>query len=72
MSLEYLGYLRLYTNRAFVGGTLVKKALEGCHLEAVVLMLPQFIDRPLPILVGAFCLGVSPKKNRPPGQFWRQ
>ncbi len=57
---------------AFVGGTLVKKALAGCRLEAVVLVLPQFIDRPLPILVGAFCMGASPKKNGPLRQFWRQ
>jgi hypothetical protein len=57
---------------AFMGGTLVKKALAGCHLEAVVLVLPQFIDRPLPILVGAFHVGASPKKNGPPRRFWRQ
>jgi hypothetical protein len=57
---------------AFVGGTLVKKALAGCRLEAVALVLPQFVDRPLPILVGAFHTGASPKKNGPPGQFWRQ
>ncbi len=56
----------------FVGGTLVNKALVGCRLEAVGLVLPQFVDRPLPILVGAFCMGASPKKNGPPGQFWRQ
>ncbi len=57
---------------AFVGGTLVKKALAGCRLEAVALVFPQFVDRPLPILVGAFRTGASPKKNGPPGQFWRQ
>ncbi len=39
---------------AFVGGKLVKKALAGCRLEAVALVLPQFVDRPLPILVGTF------------------
>ncbi len=49
---------------AFVGGTLVKKALAGCRLEAVALVLPQFVDRPLPILVGAFCAGAR--------LFWRQ
>jgi hypothetical protein len=37
----------------FMGGTLVKKALAGCRLEEVVRVLPQFVDRPLPILVGA-------------------
>jgi hypothetical protein len=52
---------------AFVGSTLVKKALAGCRLEAVVLVLPQFVDRPLPILVDVFCAGASPKKNGPPG-----
>jgi hypothetical protein len=52
---------------AFVGSRLVKKALVGCHLEAVVLVLPQFVDCPLLILVGAFRAGVSPKKNGPPG-----
>jgi hypothetical protein len=57
---------------AFVGGTLIKKALAGCCLEAVALVLPQFVDCPLPILVGVFCTGVSPKKNGPPRRFWRQ
>ncbi len=51
---------------AFMGGTLVKKALAGCHLEAVALVLPQFVNRPLTILVGAFRVGESPKKNGPP------
>ncbi len=55
-----------------MGGTLVKKALAVCHLDAVALMHPQFVDRPLPILVGAFRAGASPKKNGPPRQFWRQ
>jgi hypothetical protein len=54
---------------AFVGSPLIKKVLAGCHLEAVVLVLPQFLDRPLPILVGAFRVGTSPKKNGPPRQF---
>ncbi len=53
----------------FVGGTLVKKVLAGCHLEVVALVLPQFVDHPLPILVGAFRVGASPKKNGPPRQF---
>ncbi len=57
---------------AFVGGTLVKKALAGCCLEAVALVLPQFVDSPLPILVGAFRAGASPKKNGPPRRFRRQ
>jgi hypothetical protein len=53
---------------AFVGGTLVKKALAGCRLEALALLLSQFVDRPLPILVGAFHAGASPKMNGPLGQ----
>jgi hypothetical protein len=57
---------------AFLGSTLVKKALAGCCLEAVALVLPQFVDHPLPILVGEFRAGASPKKNGPPRQFWRQ
>jgi hypothetical protein len=57
---------------AFVGGTLVKKALAGCCLEAVAFVLPQFVNRPLPILVGAFRAGASPKKNGPPRRFCRQ
>jgi hypothetical protein len=46
--------------------------LVGRCLEAKALILPQFINRSLPILVGAFHAGASPKKNGPPGQFWRQ
>ena len=65
---------------AFVGSTLVKEllatigllALTGCCLEAMALILPQVVDCPLPILVGAFRTGASPKKDGPPGQFWRQ
>ncbi len=52
---------------AFVGGTLVKKVMAGCRLEVVALVLPQFINRPIPILVGAFRAGASPKKDGPPG-----
>ncbi len=45
---------------------------SGCRLEAVALVLPQFMDHPLPILVGAFHKGASPKKNGPPGWVRRQ
>ncbi len=45
---------------------------SGCHLEAVALVLPQFVDRPLPILVGTFHEGTSPKKNGTPRWVWRQ
>ncbi len=44
----------------------------GCRLEAVALVLPQFVDHPLPILLGAFHEGASPKKNGPPGWVRRQ
>jgi hypothetical protein len=44
----------------------------GCRQEAVVLVLPQFVDRPLSILVGPFRKGTSPKKNGPPGWVRRQ
>jgi hypothetical protein len=45
---------------------------SGCRLEAVALVLPQFVDRPLSILVGTFREGASPKKNGPPGWVRRQ
>ncbi len=51
---------------ALMSGFLVKMALAGCRLEEMALVLPQFVDRPLPNLVGAFCAGTSPKKNGPP------
>jgi hypothetical protein len=53
-------------------GFLVEMALAGCRLEAMALVFPQGIDRPLPIQVGAFCAGASPKKDGPPGWVWRQ
>ena len=58
----------------FVSSLLVNMALAGrrLELEAVALVLPQGLDRPLPILVGTFRAGTSPKKNGPPRQFWRQ
>ncbi len=45
---------------------------SGCRLEVVALVLPQFVDCPLPILVDAFHEGASPKKNGPPGWVRRQ
>jgi hypothetical protein len=57
---------------ALTSSFLVKMALACRRLEAMVLVLPQGIDCPLPILVGAFRVGASPKKNGPPGWFWRQ
>ncbi len=56
----------------FASSFLVKMALAGRRLEVVALLLPQFVNSPLPILVGVFHAGASPKKDGPPGQFWRQ
>ncbi len=56
----------------FASSLLANMALAGRCLEAVVLVLPHFVDRPLPILVGMFRAGASPEKDGPPGQFWRQ
>jgi hypothetical protein len=53
----------------FASSLLVNMALAGCRLEAVALILPQGIDRPLPILVGAFRAGASLEKDGPPGNF---
>jgi hypothetical protein len=57
---------------ALTSGFLVKMALAGCRLEAMVLIFPQGVNRPLPIQVGAFCAGASPKKDGPPGWVRRQ
>jgi hypothetical protein len=51
----------------FASSLLVNMALAGHHLEVVALILPQGVDRPLPILVGAFRAGASLKKDGPPG-----
>ena len=51
----------------FASSLLVNMALAGRRLEAVALVLPQGVNRALPILEGAFCKGASPKKNAPPG-----
>jgi hypothetical protein len=56
----------------FASSFLIEMALTGRRLEATVLFLPKGVDCPLPILVGAFRGGASPKKNGPPGQFRRQ
>jgi hypothetical protein len=44
---------------ALMSGFLVKMELAGCHLEAMVLILPQVVDCPLPIPVGVFRAGTS-------------
>jgi hypothetical protein len=56
----------------FESSLLVNMVLAVRRLEAVALVLPQGIDRPLPILVGAFCVGASSKKDGPPGWVRRQ
>jgi hypothetical protein len=56
----------------FASSLLVNMVLAGRRLEAVALVLPQGIDLPLPILVGTFCAGASPKKDGPPGWVRRQ
>ncbi len=53
----------------FASSLLVNMALAGRRLEAVALVLPHFVDRPLPILVGTFRAGASPEKDGPPGRF---
>jgi hypothetical protein len=58
---------------AFMGSTLIDKVLVGCRLEAMAFILLQFVDCPLPILVGLFCAGVCPMKNGPPRWIrWQQ
>ncbi len=47
-------------------GFLVKKAMAGCRLAALALVLPQFVHDPLPVLVGLFCMRLTPGKNRSP------
>ncbi len=56
----------------FASSLLVNMALAGRRLEAVALVLPQGVNHPLPILVGAFRAGASPKKIGPPGWVRRQ
>jgi hypothetical protein len=45
---------------ALTSGFLIEMALAGHRLEAMALILPQFVDCPLPILVGALRAGSSP------------
>ncbi len=44
----------------FASSLLIEMALEGQHLEAMALVLTHGINCPLPIMVGVFCMGVSP------------
>ncbi len=54
----------------FVGGVLVKEALAGHCPMVLVLVLPQFIQGPLPVLVGGLLGSVTSGKNWPPT--WRR
>ncbi len=54
----------------FASSFLVEMALAGRRLEAVVPVLPQFVNPSRPILVSAFHAGTSPKKDAPPRQFF--
>ncbi len=45
---------------ALTSGFLIKMVVAGRRLEAMALVLPQFGNCPLPILVGAFHAGSSP------------
>jgi hypothetical protein len=56
----------------FASSLLINMALAGRRLEAVALVLPQGVNRPLPILVGVFCTGAISKKDGPPGWVRRQ
>jgi len=48
-------------------GSLLLASASGLFLdEAMVLVRPQFVDAPLPILVRAVRASISPKKNGPP------
>jgi hypothetical protein len=51
-------------------GFLIKKALAGCRLVALAVVLPQFVYAPLSGLVGSFCAGVTPPKNWSPQWRW--
>jgi hypothetical protein len=62
----------LLVKKPLTSGFLIKMALGSCHLEAMVLVLPQVVDPPLPSPVGIFRKGASPKKNGPPGWVRRQ
>jgi hypothetical protein len=57
---------------ALTSGFLVKMVLAGCRLEVMALIFPQGVNGPLPIQVGTFCAGASPKKDGPPGWVRRQ
>jgi hypothetical protein len=56
----------------FTSSFLVKMALAGPHLEVVALVLPQFINCPLPILVDMFRAGLEPQEGWALWAIWRQ
>ncbi len=45
---------------------LIDKALAGCCLLAMALVLPQFVQGPLPVLVVGLLASATSGKNRPP------
>jgi hypothetical protein len=55
---------------ALMSGFLVKMALAGRRLEAMVLVLPQFVHSLFPVLVGGLLTSTAFGKN-PPSQ-WRR
>ena len=54
----------------FVSSLLVEMALAGHCLEAMVLVLPQFVHSLFPVLVGGLLAGVASSKNSP--SQWRR
>ncbi len=64
---ESLGMIGLL---ALMSSFLVKMALVGRRLEAMVLVLPQFIHSLFPVLVGGLLASAASGKN-PPSQ-WRR
>ncbi len=55
---------------ALTSSFLVEMALAGCRLEAMVLVLPQFVHSLFPVLVGGLLASAASNKN-PPSQ-WRR
>ena len=58
----------LLNEELLAAGSLLQARASGLVLdetEAIVLVRPQFVDGPLPILVRAFCASTSPMKNGP-------
>ncbi len=65
-------FLAMSSLLSLTSGFLVKKALAGCCLVVLALVFPQYVHDPLPVLVGLFCLGATPGKDRSPQWQWWQ